>query len=176
MPGSEYVPYGTIDPGAIVCLSPSKAFNTAGLQIANIVCPDADTRAAIDRAVNINEVCDVNPFGVEGLKSAYSADGAEWLDALRVYLMRNWALTRDTLLSRLLGIAMARLEATYLPWVDLAGLGISGTEAERIILERGNVKVNAGAMYGDDRYLRLNIACPRALLREGLDRIVASLT
>lgn len=62
MPGLQYVPYGTVDPQAIVCLSPSKAFNTAGLQIANIIAPDAEQRAAIDRAVNINEVCDVNPF------------------------------------------------------------------------------------------------------------------
>lgn len=176
MPGSSYTPYGTIDTEAIVCVSPSKAFNTAGLQIANIVCPDAETRAAIDRAVNINEVCDVNPFGVEGLKSSYSPEGAEWLDELRVYLMRNWALTRDTLLEGLPGIKLARLEATYLPWVDVSRLGLTGTEAEKIILERGNVKVNAGGMYGDDRYMRLNIACPRHLLREGLKRIVASLS
>ena len=70
MPGYRYTPYGTLDPDAVVCLSPSKAFNTAGLQIANIISPDADKRARIDRAVNINEVCDVNPFGVVALRAA----------------------------------------------------------------------------------------------------------
>lgn len=94
MPGYTYVPYGTIDPMATVCLSPSKAFNIAGLQIANIIVPDADLRSRIDRAVNINEVCDVNPFGVEALKAAYSSDGGEWLDALRVYLYDNYISSR----------------------------------------------------------------------------------
>ncbi|MDE5749259.1 MAG: aminotransferase class I/II-fold pyridoxal phosphate-dependent enzyme, partial [Duncaniella sp.] len=96
-PDTTYTPYGPIDPEAIVCLSPSKAFNTAGLQIANIVCRDEASRALIDRAININEVCDVNPFGVEGLKAAYSPEGAAWLDALRRYLHSNWLAARDIL-------------------------------------------------------------------------------
>ena len=70
MPGFSYVPYGSIDSDAVVCLSPSKAFNTAGLQIANIVCPDSDVKEAVNRAININEVCDVNPFGPEALKAS----------------------------------------------------------------------------------------------------------
>ncbi|MDE6439159.1 MAG: aminotransferase class I/II-fold pyridoxal phosphate-dependent enzyme, partial [Muribaculaceae bacterium] len=98
MPGTAYQPYGSVDAEAngsdgrtaVVCLSPSKAFNTAGLQIANIVCPSARVRDAVDRAININEVCDVNPFGVEALKAAYSPEGAEWLDRLRAYLHDNY--------------------------------------------------------------------------------------
>ena len=78
MPGYAYTPYGTVDPEAIVCVSPSKAFNTAGLQIANIISTSARKRALIDRAININEVCDVNPFGVEALIAAYSDEGAVW--------------------------------------------------------------------------------------------------
>ena len=83
MPGYTYTPYGTVDPEAIVCVSPSKAFNTAGLQIANIITSSAEKRALIDRAININEVCDVNPFGVEALIAAYSDEGAVWLDGLK---------------------------------------------------------------------------------------------
>ncbi len=70
MPGFRYTPYGTVDHDAVVCVSPSKAFNIAGLQIANIISPDSSKRALIDRAININEVCDVNPFGVEALIAA----------------------------------------------------------------------------------------------------------
>jgi len=94
-PGTAYVPYGTVDDRAVVCLSPSKAFNTAGLQIANIVCPDSRVQQAVDRAVNINEVCDVNPFGIEGLKAAYSPEGEGWLDCLRAYLWEKATAIRS---------------------------------------------------------------------------------
>ncbi|MDE6295303.1 MAG: PatB family C-S lyase, partial [Muribaculaceae bacterium] len=118
MPGLQYVPYGTIDNTAIVCLSPSKAFNTAGLQIANIVCPDGEVRSLVDRAININEVCDVNPFGVVALKAAYSEDGARWLDELRQYLQSNYLWLKDYLAAHLPQCPLTELEATYLPWMD----------------------------------------------------------
>ncbi|MCM1164190.1 MAG: pyridoxal phosphate-dependent aminotransferase [Muribaculaceae bacterium] len=173
-PGTSYVPYATVDPSAIVCLSPSKAFNTAGLQIANIVCPDSSTRAAIDRAININEVCDVNPFGVEALKASYTPEGKEWLEALRQYLWENYEFMRSTLHRRLPECPVSRLEATYLPWMDVTPLGLDGDKAEMLLLEHG-VRVNSGSMYGDNRYIRLNIACPRSLLSEALDRICSAL-
>ena len=175
MPGIEYVPYGTVDSEAIVCLSPSKAFNTAGLQIANIVCPDADMRGKIDRAININEVCDVNPFGVEGLIAAYTPEGAAWLDELRAYLRDNYEYTRRVLTSRL-SCPIARLEGTYLPWVDISAWNIGADELEHKLLENTGVWVNSGLMYGKDGYIRLNIACPRAVLAEGLERICAYLS
>ena len=157
MPGLDYTPYGPIDeqvngrPTATICLSPSKAFNTAGLQIANIVCPDADTRAAIDRAININEVCDVNPFGVEALKASYTPEGAAWLDQLRGYIAENYAFT--------------------LPWVDIKGLGIDSETLEQRLVNEAKVWVNCGDMYGTGGYLRINIACPRHMLAEGLRRM-----
>ena len=72
MPGHVFTPFTTVAEGChfVVCNSPSKAFNTAGLQIANIICPDPGMRRDIDKAININEVCDINPFGVEALKAA----------------------------------------------------------------------------------------------------------
>ncbi len=171
MPGYSYTPYATIDNGAITCLSPSKAFNTAGLQIANIVTPSDEIRARIDRAINDNEVCDVNPFGVEALIASYSPDGLKWLEALRAYLHSNWLFTRRRLAEELPQCPAARLEATYLPWIDISSLGIGADTLEQRLLEEGGVWVNPGTMYGSDGYIRLNIACPRALLSEGLDRI-----
>ncbi len=99
-PGYTYTPYATVDDHAIVCCSPSKAFNTAGLQIAAIICPDADIRARIDRAINDNEVCDVNPFGVEGLIAAYN-HGEDWLEALRQYLYGNYTFLRDVISAKI---------------------------------------------------------------------------
>lgn len=171
MPGFRYVPYGNVDSGAIVCLSPSKAFNTAGLQIANIICRDSRQRARIDRAINVNEVCDVNPFGVEALIASYSAEGEAWLEGLRQYVYRNYIYTRDVITTRL-SCPVARLEATYLPWVDVTSLGIPSDTLERRLLEEARVWVNPGVMYGADGYIRLNIACPRSVLEEAIDRII----
>lgn len=171
MPGFRYVPFGTVDCDAIVCLSPSKAFNTAGLQIANIIAGNPEDRRLIDRAINVNEVCDVNPFGVEALKAAYSQEGGEWLDALRDYLYGNYLFLREYLGRRLPQCPVTRLEGTYLPWVDISRLGGDGDAlADRLLSESG-VWVNSGAMYGDNSYLRINIACPRSTLEEGLERI-----
>ena len=171
-PGTAYTPYGTVDPGAIVCLSPSKAFNTAGLQIANIVCPDGDTRAAIDRAININEVCDVNPFGPVALMASYSPEGEKWLDSLRDYLWDNWRFTRALLAERLPQCPVALLEATYLVWVDITALHAHSETVEEALAEEAKVWLNAGSMYGQDHYLRINIATPRAILAEGLKRFL----
>ena len=91
--GHTYTPFASVSAeclaNSITCVSPSKAFNTAGLQIASIISSDADIRARIDRAININEVCDVNPFGVIATEAAYSAEGEEWLLQLIAYLEEN---------------------------------------------------------------------------------------
>lgn len=171
-PGTSYTPYGPIDPDAVVCLSPSKAFNTAGLQIANIVCPDAEVRAAVDRAININEVCDVNPFGVEALKAAYTPKGEAWLNELREYLWENYRMTAEMLHTSLPQCPVTLLEATYLPWVDVRALGIPSEELEEKLRDCAKVWVNCGDMYGTSGYIRINIACPRSVLAEGLRRFI----
>lgn len=172
MPGYAYTPYGTIDSEAVVCVSPSKGFNTAGLQIANIISSSAEKRRLIDRAININEVCDVNPFGVEALIASYSDEGAEWLKELKDYLAANWKFTREFFHTHFPQCVLARLEATYLPWIDISSLGITGTRLAQLIEEQCKVKINDGGMYGDDRYIRLNIACPRERLEEAYRRIL----
>lgn len=171
MPGYEYVPYGTVDPDAIVCLSPSKAFNTAGLQIAYIVCPDSEVRKAVDRAININEVCDVNPFGPAALKASYSRDGKEWLDSLIQYLWQNKLYLEETVNRRLPTCKIAALEATYLLWIDVSSLQPDTSLLEQELMQQAKVWINSGEMYGQKGYIRVNIACPRSTLAEGLDRL-----
>lgn len=181
-PGTAYTPYGMVDalvnpgnPQAIVCLSPSKAFNTAGLQIANIVCPDAEVRSLVDRAININEVCDVNPFGVEALKAAYTPEGEAWLTELREYLWANYRLTMEMLREGLPQCPVSLLEATYLPWVDVRATGLPSETIEQRLRDKAKVWVNCGKMYGTEGYIRLNIACPRSVLAEGLRRVIEGL-
>lgn len=173
-PGYEYLPYMCVDRDAIVCCSPSKAFNTAGLQIANIVVRDDEVRSRIDRAININEVCDVNPFGVVALQAAYN-EGEEWLDALLEYLYSNYQYVRDIFARELPDLPVCDSESTYLAWVDITPLGLGSQDVERIGKEKGNVWVSAGDMYGGPGYIRINYACPRERLAEGLRRLVSVL-
>lgn len=166
--GFTYIPYLTVDPGAVCCCSPSKAFNIAGLQIANIVASDKEMREKIDKAININEVCDVNPFGVIALQEAYLR-GGEWLAELKEYLDENYAYLRGELRRRLPMLRVCEAEATYLAWIDIRALGMTADEVEARGKEYG-VWVNAGTLYGGEGYIRINYACPKKRLKEALDR------
>ena len=175
-PGTRYTPYGPIDPEAIICLSPSKAFNTAGLQIANIVCPTGEIRALIDRAININEVCDVNPFGVEALKAAYTDEGEKWLGEVRAQIWANYDYLLGFMKERFPQCPVSVREATYLPWIDISALHESADSLEEELLDRAGVWLNSGTMYGRDGFLRINIACSPELLAEALRRVSAALS
>lgn len=178
---NEYVPFGSLPDelshGSITCYSPSKAFNTAGLQIANIVCRDAEVRNRIDRAININEVCDVNPFGVIALQAAYSDEGYEWLTQLRAYISSNYDLLRERFARELPKCKVMRMEGTYLAWIDCSELHISSDEIEEMLMHENKVWVNAGSMYGTEgaAFIRINMACTSELLNEGITRIVNGL-
>ena len=175
MPGHHYTPFATIDDEAIILCSPSKSFNTAGLQIANIVCNDSETRRRIDRAININEVCDVNPFGVIALQAAYN-DSEAWLDNLNVYLYDNYLALRQFFRERLPHLPVTTLEGTYLVWVDIRPTGLTSDEVTRRLLTEGHVYVSSGTLYHGEGFIRLNIACPRARLLDGLNRIAEALS
>lgn len=178
---NEYVPFGSLPDelsrGSITCCSPSKAFNTAGLQIANIVCRDAEVRNRIDRAININEVCDVNPFGVIALQAAYSDEGYEWLTQLRKYISANYDLLLERFARELPKCKVMRMEGTYLAWIDCSELHFSSDEIEEMLMHENKVWVNAGSMYGAEgaAFIRINMACTSELLNEGITRIVNGL-
>ncbi|MBD5374064.1 MAG: pyridoxal phosphate-dependent aminotransferase [Bacteroides sp.] len=175
-PSYRYTPFASLGEeylaDSITCVSPSKAFNTAGLQIANIFVKDPTVRQAIDRAININEVCDVNPFGVVGLIAAYR-HGGEWLEALRGYLLDNYRTLCSFFASELPSLGITRLEGTYLVWVDCRSLGLTSQEIETTLYDKGRVWINAGTIYGQpgEGFIRINIACPRERMMEGLHRI-----
>lgn len=178
---NKYVPFGSLPDelsrGSITCCSPSKAFNTAGLQIANIVCRDAEVRNRIDRAININEVCDVNPFGVIALQAAYSDEGYEWLTQLREYISANYDLLLERFARELPKCKVMRMEGTYLAWIDCSELHIPSDEIEKMLMHENKVWVNAGSMYGAEgaSFIRINMACTSELLNEGITRIVNGL-
>lgn len=177
MPDYQYTPFANISDAcrdnSVTLNSPTKAFNIAGLQIANIICPNAALRRRIDRAININEVCDVNPFGVIALQAAYN-EGEEWLDKLNQYLWENYQALKDFFTTELPQVRVTRLEGTYLVWLDILGIELSSDEAYEQLMQDGKVFVCSGTLYGrkaGQGFLRVNIACPRNTLMQGLARI-----
>ena len=177
MPGYTFTPFVSISEAcrdnSVTLNSPSKSFNIAGLQIANIICHDPAMRRRINRQVNINEVCDVNPFGVEALMAAYN-DSRDWLVALNDYLWENYQALCRFSEEQLPQWKVLKLEGTYLPWVDITATGMTSDALADLLLSEAKVMVNSGTMYGaqtGEGYIRLNIACPRALMLEGLERI-----
>ncbi len=175
-PGHPYTPFATLSEAAalnsVSCVSPGKAFNLAGIQIANIVAVDEEVRRRVDKAINIHEVCDVNAFSVVALQAAYN-EGEEWLEELKLYLYDNYLTVKNFMAEHLSLITMPPTEGTYLVWLDCVAIGIPATELVTLLTEQGRVMLNDGVMYGDaeDRFIRLNIACPRSVLVEGLERM-----
>ena len=177
MPGHHFQPFAAVSEAcrqnSVTLNSPSKSFNIAGLQTANIICAVPEWRRRLDRAVNINEVCDLNPFGPVALVAAYN-DSEDWIDELNRYLWDNYKALCRFFAEELPQCVVTKLEGTYLSWVDVSALGIPVEELCSRLLREAHVWVNPGTMYGPETgrgYIRLNIACPRALLMEGLRRI-----
>ncbi len=177
MPGNRFQPFAAVSEqcrqNSVILNSPSKSFNIAGLQIANIICPQSEWRRRIDRAININEVCDVNPFGPVALIAAYNESEA-WLDELCAYLWDNYQALSEFAAEHLSDWHICPLEGTYLPWIDITATGMTSQQYADYLLNEAKVWVNPGTMYGPqsgEGYIRLNIACPRSRLLEALQRI-----
>ena len=181
MPGFKFTPFAAVNDenlrNSVTLSSPSKSFNTAGLQIANIICKDDEIRRRIDRVINIFEVCDVNPFGPVALKAAYN-ESEDWLDELNEYIWGNYQLLKETFAQQLPSLKVTKLEGTYLAWVDISSLGMTSDAVTKKLLNEGHVFVSSGTLYGKEAgegFIRINLACPRKVLEEGLTRIVKTL-
>ena len=181
-PGHDYTPWATLPEqyvrNSVSCISPTKAFNIAGIQIANIFAADPEVLRKMDRAINDNECCDVNVFGVTALKAAYNEAGP-WLDALRGYLYHNARTVCCFLEDELPQVNVLPLEGTYLMWLDCRAAlkadepleGFSERFA-RHLRENHGLVLSTGTIYGaaGEGFERLNIACPRTRLLDGLQR------
>ena len=182
-PGHDYTPWATLPEqyvkNSVSCISPTKAFNIAGIQIANIFAANPDILKKMDRAINDNECCDVNVFGVTALQAAYGK-GGPWLDALRNYLYHNARTVCCFLEDEIPGVVCPPLEGTYLMWLDCRcalkpGEPLEGF-SERLanhLREKHGLVLSTGTIYGaaGEGFERLNIACPRTRLLDGLDRL-----
>lgn len=155
----------------VVCTAPSKTFNVAGLMDSNIIIRNEKIRNLFCQELEFLSIKDPNIFGLVACKSAYSK-GSEWVDWQNKYLEENRDLVYEYFLKNIPEAKLYKLEGTYLMWINLSYLGLSQDELHQGLFDNG-VLVNNGTMYGEKYigYIRLNIACGREQLTEGLKRI-----
>lgn len=168
MPGITHFTAGNagIDENVIVLTAPSKTFNVAGLKCSNDIIPSDALRRRLIAWKETRHIEGPNNFGLIACEAAYT-HGAAWCNAQNEYLAGNVALVRERLAAALPDLGITPLEGTYLMWLDASFTGRSSVELCRRLNAAGAI-LNDGRRYGDDAFLRLNIACPRAQLERGL--------
>lgn len=175
-PEESYVPFASVFETcrqiSITCMAPTKAFNLAGLQTAAVSVPDEVLRHKVWRALNTDEAAEPNAFAVEAAVAAFTR-GADWLDALRDYLYENKKLAEAYIEKEIPDVRAVASQATYLLWLDCSGLIGCGREAAGFLRRETGLYLSEGSQYGGNGadFLRMNIACPRAVLKDGLERL-----
>ena len=175
-PGRGYVPFASVSEdcrdNSVTCIAPTKAFNIAGLQTAAVCVPNPVLRHKVWRGLNTDEVAEPNAFAVDAAIAAFTK-GGDWLDALRAYLEDNKTLVKDFVRRELPGLHVVPSEATYLLWVNLGSGETSAEDAAEFIRKKTGLYLSAGNPFGGDGgcFLRLNAACPRSVLVDGLSRL-----
>lgn len=175
-PGVSYVPFASVSEtcrdNSITCIAPTKAFNLAGLQTAAVCVPDEVLRHKVWRGLNTDEAAEPNAFAVDAAVAAFTQGGG-WLDELREYLYRNKETAAAYITERIPRLRTVPSQATYLMWLyDTAG-GQKAAQTAARIRQTAGLWLSDGAQYGAGGadFLRLNVACPRTVLLDGLDRL-----
>jgi len=174
--GYQHIPFGTINQtflaNTITCIAPSKTFNLAGLQVATVIVADPILNRKVQDAFLVNEIASISPFAITGLIAAYQ-QGEDWLQQALAYIYNNYIYLKNYMAEHLPTLKIIPLEGTYLVWVDCTALKLSSRKLGQILLKEAHLQVNVGAMYGkgSDSFIRLNIACSRSILQEGLARL-----
>lgn len=175
-PGLKYTPFASVSElcaqNSITCLSPTKAFNLAGLQTASVVVKNPVLRQKVNRALNTDEVAEPNAFAIEATIAAFS-NGESWLDALNTYIQTN----KDTVVTYIQKntpiIKTVSSDATYLLWLDCSAIAKDSKRLCDFIHQHTGLYLSAGNEYGEKEYcfLRMNIATSHSRLLDGLQRL-----
>lgn len=161
---------------SITCTAPSKTFNLAGLAMSNIFIPDEKLREKFCAQMNSAGVGQIGLMGLIACEAAYEK-GEEWYQAMVKYVADNIAYTRKYVEENLPGVRMVEHEGTYLVWLDFRGTGLDEQALEHKIIHEAKLWLDGGAMFGEggSGFQRVNVACPRKILTEALDRLKAVL-
>lgn len=179
-PGYEYVPFASVSEvcrnNSITCIAPTKTFNIAGVQTAAVAVPDPLLRQKLNRGLNTDEVAEPNVFAVGAAVAAFN-EGEEWLEELRKYLAENKQCVRRFVESRVPGIRVVPSQATYLLWLDCGCVAQDAGALAKYIRQYSGLYLTEGEEYGANgkQFIRMNPACPRQRLMDGLERLEASM-
>lgn len=156
----------------ITCTAPSKTFNLAGLQISNIIIPNKKLKLEFIKEVNAAGYSQLNTLGLTACEAAYKY-GGKWHDELIKYLISNIDFLRNYLNERIPQVKLIEPEGTYLVWIDFRGLGLTEEEREDLIINKAGLWLDSGAIFGEagEGFERINIACPRSILEEALQKL-----
>ncbi|MCH5186425.1 MAG: pyridoxal phosphate-dependent aminotransferase [Oscillospiraceae bacterium] len=174
--GKSYIPFASVSEecktNSITCVAPTKSFNLAGLQTAAVIVPDEYLRNKVNRGLNTDEVAEPNSFAVWAAVAAYN-NGSAWLDELRLYIDENRRIVSEFIQKEIPQIKLVKSEATYLLWLDCGGLGKNSDDIAKFIRKETGLYLSGGTQYGKggEQFLRLNIACPKKRLTDGLERL-----
>jgi len=174
--GHKHIPFATVsdtaEANSIILMAPSKTFNIAGLASSVVIIPDKQKRLRYERELNVGHFGMGNLFGSVALEAAYT-HGDEWLQQLMNYLWDNYLYLEDFFHKNLPRVKVMKPEATYLIWLDFSDYGMNDAELIQFTTEKAKVGLNNGGRFGrgGDGWLRLNIACPRSILAEALERL-----
>lgn len=161
-----------ISQNSVVCTAPSKTFNIAGLQMSNIIIPNKELRDKYNIEYEKSHISGPNILGINALMAAYN-DSEDWLEELLVYLEGNLDFAIDFLEKRIPKLKVFKSEGTFLLWIDCSSLNMNPEELQEFFVDECRVALNNGEMFGETgrAFQRLNIGCPRSILKEGLERI-----
>jgi cysteine-S-conjugate beta-lyase len=174
--GNTFTPFAKISPefarNSIICTAPSKTFNLAGLQTSCIFIPDKERREAFKQTLLSTGLFGLNTFGVVALQAAYE-QGEEWFEQVLAYINANLAFLEAFFAEHIPQIDVIRPEGTYLVWLDCRRLGLEKLALKEFMLECARVYLDDGYLFGPqgEGFERINIACPRSILEEALERI-----
>ena len=178
MPGYRHIPYGSIGgERSVTVVSPNKTFNTAGVPQATLIIPDPGIRADYMAYLNKMQLNHDSTFGAEAMIAGYR-HCALWLDDVVTYIAGNHAFAADYIEKNIPGVRKVKAEATYLSWLDFRGTGLGQDEIMERLVNKGGVGLYSGTDFGEEGvgFFRMNLACPRAVLEQGLDGIRKALS
>lgn len=174
--GHEHTMFASIskefENNSITFTAPSKTFNLAGMQASNIIIPNDRLRQMYEETLIRNSISGQNPLSIVALESAYNK-GEYWLEELITYLEKNYLFIKEYINNNLPKAKLFDHQGTYLAWLDLRDYDENGKRLEENIISKGKVAFDGGTWFGDsgNGFIRINFACPRPLLKEGLDRL-----
>jgi cystathionine beta-lyase len=172
----EYIPFASVSEicakNSITCIAPTKAFNIAGVQTAAVVVPNEVLRHKINRALNTDEVAEPNAIAMEATVAAFTK-GEAWLNELRLYIEENKKVAGKFIEVELPELYLVPSNATYLLWVDCNQITQDTAYLCQFLREEAGLYVSAGEAYGETgkKFIRINVACPRERLEDGLKRL-----